>query len=106
LQTAVVFVSGTRERSEIYKLHLQNGEIKQLKKLDECVSTPEIPPDDKRILFAHRAGQGNTPVWIMNGHGNHPRLVNDTIDTRGHSSWSVSGLITLDMGGPLTTRCI
>jgi Tol biopolymer transport system component len=36
----------------------------------------------------------------MDKDGHDPKQVNATIDTRGHSSWSVDNLITLDMGGP------
>jgi TolB protein len=142
--TSVVFVSGRNDQSEVYELQLGNGEIKQLTKLGRYVSTPEISPDNRHILFTYRAGNGNSQIWIMNRDGSNarefysqpgrdahdatwspdgtkilfafgrgennqlyimdrsggdPKLVNDTIDTRGHSSWSVDDLITFDMGG-------
>jgi Tol biopolymer transport system component len=45
-------------------------------------------------------GRGeNNQLYIMGSDGRDPRLVNSTIDTRGHSDWSVKDLITFDMGG-------
>jgi TolB protein len=143
--SSVVFVSGKSNQSEIYELHLGNAGIKQLTKLGKYLSTPEISPDDRHILFTYRSGQANTQVWIMDRDGSNPRelysqpgrdahdatwspdgtrilfaigrgennqlyvmdrdgkgprLVSKAIDTRGHSSWSIDDLITLDMGGP------
>lgn len=141
---AVVFVTGQGDKSEIYELRLDNGEIEQLTELGEYVSTPVISPDNKYIIFTYRAGNNNRQIWIMNREGSDPRalysftgrdahdatwstdgsmilfafgrgdnnqlyimdndghnpqLVNDSIDTRGHSSWSINDLITFDMGG-------
>ena len=36
----------------------------------------------------------------MDFNGRDPRLVNDTIDTRGRSDWSLTNQIVFDMGGP------
>lgn len=55
-------------------------------------------PDGSQILFAMGRGESNK-LYIMDNEGRDPRLVNDTIDTRGRSDWSVSDLITFDMGG-------
>lgn len=55
-------------------------------------------PDGSQILFAMGRGENNQ-LYIMGSDGRDPRLVNSTIDTRGHSDWSVKDLITLDMGG-------
>ena len=142
--TAVVFVSGQGDQSEIYELDLGHPEIRQLTELGEYVTTPEISPNGRHILFTYRAGGDSRQVWIMNRDGSNPHvlyrysgrdahnatwspdgsrilfafgrgdnnqlyvmdpngqkptLVNDSVDTRGHSSWSVNDLITLDMGG-------
>ena len=55
-------------------------------------------PDGTQILFAMGRGENNK-LYIMDSEGRDPRLVNDTIDTRGRSDWSVIDLITFDMGG-------
>ena len=142
---SIVFVSGEGQKTEIYELQLDSGNIEPLTDLGEYVSTPEISPDNRHILFSYRAGDNNRQIWIMDRDGNHPRLlysasgrdahdatwspdgskilfafgrgdnnqlyimdssgrdpqlVNETIDTRGHSNWSIHDLIALDMGGP------
>ena len=55
-------------------------------------------PDGSQVLFAMGRGENNQ-LYIMDNDGRDPRLVNSTIDTRGHSDWSVKDLITFDMGG-------
>lgn len=56
-------------------------------------------PDGKKILFALGRGENNK-LYIINFDTSDPKLVNDAIDTRGRSDWSVSDLITFDQGGP------
>jgi TolB protein len=142
---SIVFVSGESQKTEIYELHLDSGDIEQLTDIGEYVSTPEISPDNRSILFTYRAGDNNRQIWIMDRDGSHPRvlystsgrdahdatwspdgskilfaygrgdnnqlyvmdgdgrdpkLVNQSIDTRGHSSWSIHDQLALDMGGP------
>lgn len=55
-------------------------------------------PDGSQVLFAMGRGENNQ-LYVMDSNGRDPRLVNSTIDTRGHSDWSVKDLITFDMGG-------
>lgn len=55
-------------------------------------------PDGNQVLFAMGRGESNQ-LYIMDNSGRDPRLVNSTIDTRGHSDWSIKDLITFDMGG-------
>lgn len=55
-------------------------------------------PDGNQILFAMGRGENNQ-LYIMDNNGRDPRLINSTIDTRGHSDWSVKDIITFDMGG-------
>lgn len=55
-------------------------------------------PDGSQVLFAMGRGENNQ-LYIMGSDGRDLRLVNSTIDTRGHSDWSVKDLITVDMGG-------
>ena len=56
-------------------------------------------PDGDQILFALGRGENNQ-LYIMDFDGDEPSLVNDTIDTRGRSDWSVNNLISFDQGGP------
>jgi TolB protein len=56
-------------------------------------------PDGEQILFALGRGDNNK-LYSMDFNGREPRLINDTIDTRGRSDWSQSGLIVFDMGDP------
>lgn len=56
-------------------------------------------PDGSQILFALGKGEKNQ-LYIMDFNGGAPRLVNDTIDTRGRSDWSPLNLLAFDQGGP------
>ena len=60
---------------------------------------PTWSPDGTQILFAMGRGENNK-LYIMGFDGRDPQLVNDSIDTRGRSDWSISNLIAFDMGGP------
>ena len=55
-------------------------------------------PDGTKILFAIGRNNSNK-LYIMDFGGGDPQEVNATVDTRGHSDWSIGNLITLDMGG-------
>lgn len=55
-------------------------------------------PSGDEILFAMGRAENNQ-LYIIDHDGDALRLVNSTIDTRGHSDWSVQDLITFDMGG-------
>jgi len=63
------------------------------------VHDPTWSPDGTQILFALGRGDSNQ-LYIMNLDGTNPQLVNDTIDTRGRSDWSINNLISFDQGGP------
>ncbi len=56
-------------------------------------------PDGTQILFAMGKNDSNK-LYIMDFNGGSPEVVNDTIDTRGRSDWSVNTLISFDQGGP------
>lgn len=56
-------------------------------------------PDGSQIVFALGRGDSNK-LYILDFNGREPRLINDTIDTRGRSDWSIGDLIVFDMGGP------
>lgn len=60
---------------------------------------PTWSPDGTQILFALGKGENNQ-LYILDFNGKDPILVNDTIDTRGRSDWSINGLISFDQGGP------
>jgi len=50
-------------------------------------------------VFAFGRGDSNK-LYILDFNGRDPRLIDDTIDTRGRSDWSSGDLIVFDMGGP------
>src|SRR5690349_20855299 len=55
-------------------------------------------PDGTKILFA--MGRNNiNKLYILDFGGGDPKEVNASIDTRGHTDWSIGNLITLDTGG-------
>ena len=56
-------------------------------------------PDGTQILFALGKGENNN-LYIIDINGDEPRLLNNSIDTRGRSDWGLGGLISLDQGGP------
>jgi Tol biopolymer transport system component len=55
-------------------------------------------PDGTKVLFAMGRNNSNK-LYVMDFKGGNPQEVNASIDTRGHSDWSIGNLITLDMGG-------
>ena len=55
-------------------------------------------PDGTQVLFAMGRNNSNK-LYIMDFGGGSPQEVNASLDTRGHSDWSIGNLITLDMGG-------
>lgn len=63
------------------------------------VHDPTWSPDGTQILFALGRGENNK-LYIMNFDGTSPTLVNDAIDTRGRSDWSINNLISFDQGDP------
>lgn len=56
-------------------------------------------PDGTQILFA-MGKDDNNKLYIMDFNGRDPKVVNDTVDTRGRSDWSANDLISFDQGGP------
>jgi len=60
---------------------------------------PTWSPDGTQILFAMGRGENNK-LYLIGFDGRDPQVVNTSIDTRGRSDWSISNLITFDMGGP------
>ena len=57
-------------------------------------------PDGTQLLFALGQAEHNK-LYVMDFNGRNPQLLNNTIDTRGRSDWSIGNLIALDMGDPL-----
>jgi len=60
---------------------------------------PTWSPDGSQILFALGKGESNK-LYIIDVDGKDPQLVNDTIDTRGRSDWTINDIISFDQGGP------
>lgn len=56
-------------------------------------------PDGSQIVFALGRGENNK-LYILDFNGSDPQLISDSVDTRGHSDWSLGNLIVFDMGGP------
>ena len=69
---SVVYVVRQGETSELYELHPDNGQKQKLTDLKKYVSTPEISPDNKYIIFTYRAGQNNSQIWMMDRDGTNP----------------------------------
>lgn len=79
-----------RDGSDPHKLYAADG-----KDAHDAIWSP----DGTQIVFAFGRGENNQ-LYIMDFDGREPHLVNDTIDTRGRSDWSVGNLLVFDMGGP------
>ena len=56
-------------------------------------------PDGTQLLFALGKTENNK-LYTMDFNGRDPRLLNNSIDTRGRSDWGLGDLIVFDMGGP------
>ena len=86
---SVVYVTGKGDQTEVYELKLDNGDIKQLTKLGKYITTPEISPDNKHILFTYRSGNNNQQIWIMNRDGSEPQLLFSSAGKDAHDpTWS------------------
>jgi len=59
---------------------------------------PTWSPDGKQILFA-MGNDGHDKFYVIDFDGHDPQLVNNSIDSRGRSDWSINNLISFDMGG-------
>lgn len=79
-----------RDGSDPHKFYSSSG---------QDAHDPTWSPDGTQILFAMGKGEKNK-LYIVGFDGRDPQLVNDSIDTRGRSDWSIHNLIALDMGGP------
>ena len=66
---------------------------------DKDVHDGTWSPDGTQILFAMGKDDKNK-LYIMDLNGCDPKVVNNSIDTRGRSDWSVNDLISFDQGGP------
>jgi Tol biopolymer transport system component len=62
---------------------------------------PTWSPDGTQILFAMGRGENNKLYIIGISDGRDPQVINDSVDTRGRSDWSLQNLLSFDMGGPL-----
>jgi TolB protein len=55
-------------------------------------------PDGTQILFALGRAESNK-LYVIDFNGRDPQLLNNSVDTRGRSDWSIGDLVVLDMGG-------
>ena len=89
---SVVYVVKQGETSEIYELNPGNGQIQQLTDLKKYVSTPEISPDNKYIIFTYRPGQNNSQIWLMSRDGTNPHKWYGSAGQDAHDpTWSPDG---------------
>ena len=56
-------------------------------------------PDGKQLVFALGKAENNK-LYMIDFNGRDPRLLNNSIDTRGRSDWGLGDLIVFDAGGP------
>lgn len=85
-----------------FQLWIMNRDGSDLQKFfDESgkdAHDPTWSPNGNQILFAMGKGENNQ-LYIIELNGKDPKLINDSIDTRGRSDWSSKDLISFDQGG-------
>jgi len=68
-----VYVTSDGKTSEVYELDVASGSSQKLTSLNKNVGSPEISPDNGRIIFHYRSGSNNVQLWIMDRDGNNPQ---------------------------------
>ncbi len=81
-------------RNGAFDLYLQQFSEKQLVQLTQNIGnviSPDYSPDGRQIVFANRAGDGPTSIWMVNADGVNPRLLYTGTNTIVAVAWAPNG---------------
>ena len=86
----IVFLKGTEDGKELFKLSLSAPEIEnQLTKTDGWVYDFTVSPDGERIIFSKMNDQSGMDLWLIGRHGESPNMVLDCgVDRCSSPDWN------------------
>jgi Tol biopolymer transport system component len=87
----LVFASTRNGPFDLYTLSLGDGKFFQLTDYIGNAFSPDFSPDGREILFANRAADGPSSLWVMGQHGENPRQIYDGPNTILGAAWSPDG---------------
>ena len=71
----LMFASNRNGTFDIYLMVFGQRELFQITDHIGNVISPDFSPDGQKIVFANRAADGPTSIWMVNTNGSHPHLV-------------------------------
>ncbi len=87
----LVYASNRGGMFDLYLLLFQSGQLLPLTKEIGNVVSPDFSPDGENIVFANRAADGPTAIWMVDRAGKNPRLVYAGPNTIVATAWSPDG---------------
>lgn len=87
----LVYASNRGGLFDLYLLLFQSGQLLPLTKEIGNVVSPDFSPDGENIVFANRAADGPTAIWMVDRAGRNPRLVYAGPNTIVATAWSPDG---------------
>jgi len=87
----LLFSSNRNGSFDLYLLLFDEKQLFQITKNIGNVVSPDYSPDGHRIVFANRAADGSTSIWMVNADGLNPHLVYAGSNTIVAVAWSPAG---------------
>jgi TolB protein len=87
----LLFSSNRNGSFDLYLLLFGEKQLFQITKNIGNVVSPDYSPDGHRIVFANRAADGPTSIWMVNADGLNPHLVYAGANTIVAVAWSPDG---------------
>ncbi|GAB4482677.1 MAG: hypothetical protein OHK0031_05390 [Anaerolineales bacterium] len=87
----LVYASNRGGAFDLYLLLFQSGQLLPLTDKIGNVVSPDFSPDGESIVFANRAADGPTAIWMVDRAGKNPRLVYAGPNTIVATAWSPDG---------------
>ncbi len=88
---SLLFSSNRHGAFDLYLLLFSEKQLFQITENVGNVVSPDYSPDGRRIVFANRAGDGPTSIWMVNADGLNPRLVYTGTGDIVATAWSPDG---------------
>jgi len=87
----LVYASNRNGLFDLYLLFFQSGNLIQLTREIGNVVSPDFAPDGSTLVFANRAAEGPTSIWMVDKGGLNPRMVYAGPNTIVATAWSPDG---------------
>jgi len=88
---SLLFSSNRNGAFDLYRLIFSEKMLIQITENIGNVVSPDYSPDGRRIVFANRAGEGPTSIWMVNADGLNPKLVYTGTGDIVSTAWSPDG---------------